>query len=312
MNLHSFSIHPFLLFRGFHGLWVLCFLASCSHQKLVVRLSDGLLDTGSIVFDEESDLDFLAASLPANIKLMEALLVSDPENEILLENIAKAYYAYGFVVWEEAYLAGAASTESSRNAKSKANLYYERAQDFSQRYLLRHDPLWEKVWSTDEAQFAKLLGNLDEVGLRLLFWYASSLGQQIQLRQDEMALVAKLPRVVSMMHAILEWDDSYYFGAPHLFMAVYFASRPAMLGGDLKKASEHFKRAREIGGDQLTLVDVYYAQFYATQSMDRKAFDKSIQAALAPNIEAPKKMALLIAVARKKAARLKTQADELF
>ncbi len=115
-----------------------------------------------------------------------------------------------------------------------------------------------------------------------------------------------------MMNAILKWDETYYFGAPHLFMAVYFASRPAMLGGDLQKAAGHFKKAREIGADQLTLVDVYYAQFYATQSMDRKAFDQSIQAALGVKAKAPTKMALLNAVARKKAARLQRQADDLF
>ncbi len=50
-----------------------------------------------------------------------------------------------------------------------------------------------------------------------------------------------------MMKRVLELDETFYYGGAHLFMGIWFASRPKGFGGDLKKAQQHFLKAIELG-----------------------------------------------------------------
>ena len=67
-----------------------------------------------------------------------------------------------------------------------------------------------------------------------LFWAGASWGNWIGLNQGSMAAMAELPKVEMLMRRALELDEGFYYGGPHIFMGIWYASRPAMAGGDLK------------------------------------------------------------------------------
>ena len=85
-----------------------------------------------------------------------------------------------------------------------------------------------------------------------------------------------------------------------------------MFGGDFARSARHFDRAAEIAQNRLLWVDVYRAQYLFRQMDDRAAF----HAALVRVLDAPEgtepDLNLANALARKKAAALLSQEEDLF
>jgi len=97
-----------------------------------------------------------------------------------------------------------------------------------------------------------------------------------------------------------ELDPGYWFGGPEVFLGVYYAARPKIFGGDLKKSKEHFDAA---GRPDFLLNRVLNAQYYAVAAQDKELFKSELNAVLdAP--EALPEQALANGVAKKKAKRL--------
>ena len=69
----------------------LLILAGCSTGKMVVRGSQTIMDSGIEAMNSETDLQLARAAMPANLKLMEGMLLEDPDNIDLL-----LYAAQGF------------------------------------------------------------------------------------------------------------------------------------------------------------------------------------------------------------------------
>jgi hypothetical protein len=62
-------------------------------QTIAVRTMGGILDNGFQAFNEESDLQLAHEALASNLKLIEALIKCDPENEQFLMFAAQGYNA---------------------------------------------------------------------------------------------------------------------------------------------------------------------------------------------------------------------------
>src|SRR3990172_4653502 len=68
-------------------------------QQIAVDSLTGIMENGFEVLNEESDLGLAATSIAGNLKLMEAVLRTDPGNRVILMMACRAYssYAMGFV-----------------------------------------------------------------------------------------------------------------------------------------------------------------------------------------------------------------------
>jgi len=145
-----------------------------------------------------------------------------------------------------------------------------------------------------------------------LFWSAACWANWISLNLDSMEALAELPRVESMMQRALEVDEGFYYGGPHLFWGIWFASRPKIAGGDLNKAQSHFLKALDLGKGKFLMADVYYANYYARQALDKDLFVSTLQTVLAAPVGAVPELTLLNTVAKKKAKELLTRVEEYF
>ena len=56
-------------------------LSACSVGQMVVRGSQTILDSGVDAMNRETDLELAEAAMPANLKLIEGMLLEDPQNE---------------------------------------------------------------------------------------------------------------------------------------------------------------------------------------------------------------------------------------
>ncbi|MCU7800984.1 MAG: TRAP transporter TatT component family protein [gamma proteobacterium symbiont of Lucinoma myriamae] len=71
-------------------------LSACSISQLTTRVAMPLIDGGFTAMNMESDLQLAGSALPANISLVEGMLINDPGNETLQLYAAQAYYGYAF------------------------------------------------------------------------------------------------------------------------------------------------------------------------------------------------------------------------
>jgi len=246
---------------------------------------------------KQSDLRIIREAMPAYLLLMDGMVEAWPNNERLLLAAAQGYSSF-------------ASTVTDDQDKDFARLLYGKAREYALRSLDRRgftNPL-EKPFD----EFNEGLKGFGKKDVPYLFWAAAAWGNWISLNLGSMEALAQLPRVESMMKRVLELDERFYYGGPHLFMGVWFASRPKAFGGDLKRSQYHFLRAIELGEGKFLMSYVYYAEFHTRQAMDKDLFVSVLQKVLEAPPDHPPELTLLNAVAKKRAKELLERVEELF
>ena len=273
-------------------------LSACSVGQMVVRGSQTILDSGVDSMNRETDLELARAAMPANLKLIEGMLLEDPQNEELLLYAAQGFYgySYGFIELED---------------NERAQQLYRRCYDYAHR-ALHLAGLGLNPETTAIAELESATAKLGKGAVPALFWSASCLAKWIDLDRDDISSVANLASAAILMQRVLELDDRFYYGGPHLFFGVYYGSRAPMFGGDFLLSEEHFQRADQINQYKLLMVDLLRAEYLYRQQLNRTAFHDT----LLYIVEAPEglypEMALVNAITRQRAGYLLELEDEWF
>jgi hypothetical protein len=90
-------------------------------------------------------------------------------------------------------------------------------------------------------------------------------------------LAMKSKKMLDRMMAI---DPKWAGGHPYSVMGGYYAVLPSIMGGDLKKSSDYYKKAEEAGTGWL-YVKFFRAKILHTRTGDREAFRKDLEWVLA-------------------------------
>lgn len=273
-------------------------LSGCSTSQLVARGASPLIDHGVSAMNRETDLELARASIPANLKMIEALLLVDPGNASYRVQAAMGFYGYamGFV-------------ESSDGERARG--LYRRAFDHA-RIALERAGVLQATLAGDMASLEQALAKLDARAVPALFWTASAWGKWIELQLDDPARLAELPRVEALMRRVLVLDEAYYYGGAHLFFGAYYGGRAPMFGGDFVRAAKHFDRAAELNKNQMQWVEVYRARYLLRQAGERDAFHAALSRVLVAPVANDPELGLANALARQAAAELLAREEELF
>ena len=277
---------------------VIILFSGCSMDKFIIRQTGTLLDYGVISLYEESDLIIAETALASNIKLLEGMLKGDPENRDLrlLTSQAFAGYALGF----------AEDTDPER-----AKNLYLRGRDHGL-YVLRQDKAFAENESKKLEDFQKTVAQMDAGNIDALFWTAFAWGGWINLSLDDPQAFIDLPRVQVMRERVLEIDETYFLGAPHLFFGSMWGLKPRMLGGDPEQAKIHFEKNLEITKGKFLLTYIYYARYYAAKTLDEDLYDQLLDKIEQTPADVLPEYQLLNMIAKEKAVRLKAQRDDIF
>ncbi len=238
----------------------------------------------------QSNLLVVKEGTPAYIMLVDGLIEAYPNNKDLLIAGCQAYSSY-------------ASSFIPDNEPGKAEPLYRQAKEYGFRAL------------SSRADFsAAASGNLDDFKTFLsryrrkdvpeLFWTASAWASWVACKPGDVNAMGDLPALEALMRRILELDDSFYHGSPHLLMAVFLAAKPAVMGGDPARAKQHFERAFSLGGGRLLISRVYYAQYYLRAVGDRDLFRATLEEVLNTPADQVPELTLANTIAREKARRL--------
>jgi tetratricopeptide (TPR) repeat protein len=284
--------------RIFLFLWLLFLLSAClPNKKLTVGATATLLQEVASASSKQSDLRILREGMPAYLMLMDGMIQAWPDNDQLLIAGAQSYSSFASLFVED-------------RDEAYAQVLYARGKEYALRSLeIRglKNPLQRPF-----DDFKEALRRLGKKDVSYLFWSATCWANWIRLNLDSMEALSELPKVEWMMQRVLELDEGFYYGGPHLFMGIWYASRPKIAGGDLKKAQEHFMKALDLGQGKFLMAYVYYAKYYARKMMDKELFISTLQKALETPAETSPDLILINTVAKKEAKELLSQVGDYF
>ena len=270
----------------------------CSTGQMVVRGTETIMDSGIVAMNQETDLELAQGAMPANLKLLEGMIIEDPGNTRLHLYAAEGFYGYTF---------GFVEMQDSNRARNLYRRCYEHARVALQQSGVTLDPE-----TSTPAELEAAVGKVGKKAVPAMFWTASCLANWVNLNRDSPAGIAELASAATLMQRVIALDDTFYHGGPHLFFGVYYGGRSPLFGGNFQLSEEHFRRAAEINDDKLLVVDVLQAEYLDRQRLDREAFHTHLTRVIeAPDNLAPD-MALMNAVAKQQAAQLLESEEDWF
>jgi hypothetical protein len=277
---------------------LLSFSSAClPNKKVTIGATAILLEEVGKSSYKQSDLRMIREGMPAYLMLMDGMIEAWPDNEQLLIAACQGYSSFASLFVED-------------QDKEYAKLLFAKGRQYALRSLqLRgfKEPL--RSLFHDFREGLKHLGKKD---VPYLFWTAACWASWINLNLDSMEALSELPRVELMMKRVLELDEGFYYGGPHLFMGIWFASRPKMAGGDLKKAQENFLKALDLGHGKFLMAYIYYASYYARRALDKELFISTLEKVLKAPLNTAPELTLVNTVAKKKAEQLLSRVEEYF
>jgi tetratricopeptide (TPR) repeat protein len=228
--------------------------------------------------------------------LVDGLIEAYPNNSELLTAGCQAYTVY-------------ASSFVEDSDPVKASLLY--AKDYGFRALsLKQD--FQQAASGPLDDFVIFLGDYHKEYVPALFWATSAWAKWISLHPDNLEALADMPMLEAAMQRVIELDEGFYYGSPHLHMALYLAAKPSIAGGNLDKAKEHFDEAFAQGADKLLSAKVLFARYYAVRLKDRALFVKTLQEVIEAPVDEVPELTLSNTLAKEKARELLERADDYF
>ena len=282
--------------------------------KLAANQTTAVMIEAVPSYDRESDLEFAEQSSLSNLKMMEGLLEITPDNDelLLLNSSSFTRYTFGFI--EEKIEIADAEFDFETKAKlvKRAVDFYGRGKDYAVRAMAIYRKSFPAALKKDVDSLAEELNQCGREHVPALFWTAFSWGSIINHQQSEPSRLAELGKVELLMERIMELDETFFFGGPHLFFGTYYGTRSEMLGGDPPRALKHLKRAIELTQGKFLMSRFMIAKGYAVQAQDRELFETTLNEILEASPDLFPEQRLANELAKRRAAYLLGRVDDLF
>ncbi len=278
------------------SILLIILISGCSIQKLAVRSMGDIMNNGFAVLNEESDLELAEKSIASNLKLLEAMIKSDPNNSEILQLLCTGYssYALGFV--EDIDV-------------DRAKTFYLRAKEYGIKLLKKNKHFDDNA---NLNSFENSLLSFGKSDIPALFWTAVAWGSYINLNLTQPDALADLPKVEAIMKYIIKVDEKYYYGGAHFFLGALYGGRPKIFGGNPEESKKHFEKCLSINSGKFLMTYVYYAKTYAVQIQDPVLYQDLLSKIDETNLDILPEAKLSNAIAKKKAEILRNKFDELF
>jgi hypothetical protein len=263
------------------------FLAvGCGFKKLATKASTDIFYDATPSIDSEQDVELAQQASLGFLKMLEGFYLQNPKDPKVLVLLTRAYASYAFGFTENDILANKGSNQAAYDkAMKRANLFYTRAKDYGLK-MLSLNSSFAKAQEGNLDQYNAALKTFSKLSIEKLFWAGFAWGNFLDFNKDSIEAIADAPRIEALMQRVLELDETYYYGGPHLFLGAFYGSRPKMLGGDPDKAKLHFEKAIEITQGKYLMAQVAEAQYYAVQVQDMELYQKLLQGVLSADAAA--------------------------
>ncbi|MFT5012176.1 MAG: hypothetical protein ACJAX5_000439 [Patiriisocius sp.] len=273
-------------------LGVLLWLQGCA--SLVSNVTSGLADDLASTILNSQDVDTVREGMPAYLIMIDSFLRSSPDSPDLLLAASRLNGAFSvFTEGERSKLLTTKSLDYALRAGciSNASLCGFRDQKFS--------------------EYKSLVDNISNQDIDVAYAIAVGWTSWVQANSDDWNAIAQLAKVKYLMSRIVDLNESYDNGGPHLYMGGLETVLPASMGGKPEVGKMHFERSITLSEGKFLMTKVIYAQNYARLVFDKALHDRLLNEVLAADPIAPD-MTLTNMVAREQAKALLADSDDYF
>ena len=272
-------------------------LQGCSLQTFALRSIDSVFDNAVASVMAEGDLRLAEPAIAGNLKLLEGVVASDPQNLKFLLLACEGYTSYALAFADD--------------SPERAVMFNGRAEKYGVRALVQRG-IPQKVFRSDAPSMQAALARLGREDVPLVFWTASAWANRVYLQMEDPDALADLPCINAMMEWVRDRDANYFFGGPWLYFGTYFSSIPPALGGKPERARESFERAVAASQGRFLMTYVLYARYYAVEMQDEALFQDLLNKVVDSSVDVLPEQRLANAVAKKRARQLLAAARDYF
>ncbi len=262
--------------------------------SLMSSVTSGLAEDLADTILNSRDVETVREGIPAYLLMIDSFLRSSPDNPDLL--LAAANLNGSFAVFTEG--------DRARLLTDKALAYAERAACIEVKALC-------EVRGQPFDEYKATLDGLGEGAVPALYALGVAWTGWIQNHSDDWNAIAQLGKVKYMMARVIELDETWDNGGPHLYMGGLQTALPDSMGGNIEAGREHFERALEIAGERYLMTKVIYAEQYARLAFDQALHDRLLQEVIDADPVEPG-MTLTNRVAQEQARVLLQESSEYF
>lgn len=279
-------------------------------RQLAVNSIGDVIAHGGAAFATDDDPELVRAAAPFSLKLIESLLLENPDHQGLLLAASRGFaqYAYAFLQ-QDSEEAEELNLAQALRLEGRARRLYRRARDYGLRGLaLRRSDFVNQL----RADPRRAVAAIPASDVPLLYWTGAAWGALIGLSKDQPDLLGELPIVEALVDRALELDESFERGVLHTFMIGYESARQGTAGDPAVRARKHFTRAMELSGGADAAPLVALAESVCVPQQRRAEFEALLQRALHIDIDRATGNRLANVVAQRRARWLLSRSEHLF
>lgn len=262
-------------------------LLSSTTGRMAADLEESILNS--------RDVETVREGIPAYLLLIDSFLRSSPEDEDLLLTASS--------------LNGSFSAFTEDDERSR--LLTEKSLDYALKAACVRESTLCELRSMDFETFKQRVDNLEAADVPALYQTGTAWAGWIQAHSDDMSAIADLAKVKYLMEGIIELEETWQAGGPHLYMGALQTILPAAMGGKPEEGRRHFEKAIEISGGRFLMAKVVYAEQYARLTFNKSLHDQLLNEVIeADPIE--EGMTLVNKLAQQRARELLADSDNYF
>lgn len=276
------------------------------------KVADALTGPGgSRVFTGDNDPELVGDALPFAIKMYESLLASNPGHRGLQLQTGSLYIMYANAFLDNP--AGMLPEEEYKKQEFlmlRAKNLYLRGRDILLNALDKKYPGFRK--KLDQREFTAALQPMKKEDAEHLYWAGAGWMGAFAIDPFDMKLGLTLPGAAALMGQVMKLDKDFGEGDIHNFYILYYGSLPDYMGGDLKKAREHFEKAVDITGGKATSPYISLATTVSIKEQKSREFLQLLKKVLDIDPDADPDNRLLNTLNQRKARWLTEHIEDYF
>jgi len=264
-------------------------LSACSVTQLPDNLSRAMLN--------QDDPEVVADGAPAYLLMLDALILTYPENERFLLAGAQLYGAYAGVF-----------AQDEEQAQSMA----DKALEYARRALCEYDAdACDLVDGPADKLEKGLALYYDEDDVDIFYAYGAAWAGWIQANSGDWNAIAQVSKVKTLMEWVAAYDEGYDNATVQVYLGVLTTQLPPSVGGKPEIGKAHFERAITLSDGKHLMAKVLYAKQYARLMFEQDLHDRLLQEVLDADPYA-EGLTLINRLAQRQADRLLAESADYF
>ena len=278
----------------------------CTAAQRTRMMVDGMkpmMEKMNIAVNKNPDVETVRKAMPVSLVQLDGFIEVSPDNEDILLRAAEAYGGYAFLFVED-------------TDRPRAGRLHKKARDYALR-VLKHNEAYKDALGKSNDEYIKSLQTLTKEDARALFFATNSwlgwISMSVRLPHHKIPKAGvELNKILLMMNRLVELDETFNYGAPHILIAVINSAYPIHMRGNPEKAKYHFDRAFEISDSKFLVWHYLYAKYYAVQIQDRELFVSTLEKVISAPVDLLPEKRFANEAVKLKAKRLLTMTEKLF